>query len=113
MQIHPHAQTRFELTIDGADATLVESDATGSRTYRGSARNDAGARRLHLEMAGVQPLELRCAPQAMTIDGAHVDALRCGEAIQPAAGDDDDDALVFGAPPGISYTHREGFHLVH
>src|SRR5438045_4028492 len=72
VQVHPHGETRFELTIDGAGATLVESDAAGSRTYRGSAREEVGARMLHLEMAGVQPLELRCARLAMTIDGTHV-----------------------------------------
>ena len=86
---------------------------------------------LDLESPGVQPLHLRCMSQQLPVAAAGarrvpagtggecgsdkgrwepsaltaVDALVCGEAIQPAAGDDhdDDDRLVFGRTPGIEW----------
>ena len=138
-------RTTFDLTIHGADATLVETDEVGpastvgtsdtiawtpkaSRVYRGSAVRDHGAWMLDLTSAGVQPIALRCDDKPVEVAPAgarrvktpgytsecgdrgvwdppatlHVPALRCGEAIQPAVDTgDDDDFLVFGAPPGI------------
>jgi len=102
-----------------------------ARTYTGTRRREGGAMMLDLESPGVQPLHLRCMTEQLQVAAAGarrvpagtggecgsdkgvwepsaltaVDALVCGEAIQPAAGDDhdDDDRLVFGRTPGIEW----------
>jgi hypothetical protein len=105
-------------------------EVRSARTYTGMRRREAGAMMLDLESPGVQPLHLRCTTEQLQVAAAGarrvpsgqggecgsdkgrwepaalvaVEALVCGEAIQPAAGDhDDDDRLVFGRTPGIEW----------
>ena len=101
-----------------------------TRTYHGAASEAGGVWLLALDSPGVQSLALRCAHTTIAVvragairvktpgyasecgdrgvwepaETVKVDVLRCGEAMQPAdegAGDDDDDALMFAAPPGV------------
>lgn len=121
VETHDHAKGSFTLAT-------VEHDAawrvTGTLTYRGTRRDVPGAIELDLAAAGVQPLHLRCSYQALQVAGegarplveagtcgdrglaepsqlVGADALVCGEATQPAGGDDDDDRLIFAAGRGL------------
>lgn len=101
------------------------------RTYRGTATVMSGALDLALASDGVQPLQLHCTPRSVVaaapgalrvssstaVDHAcgdrgawdppattHVQALVCDSGVADADEEDDDDRLVFAAPPGLEYT---------
>jgi hypothetical protein len=113
-----YERAKGPLTIVTADRSAQWTPAHAA-TYRGTRREVAGAIELDLAAPDVQPLHLRCAAKTVQVAAAGAQlacsnngafdppdltptrALICGEAMQPAAGEDDDDRLVFGPPPGI------------
>jgi hypothetical protein len=109
---HHATRTTFTLVIDGARTTLAETEETSdtgatwqpraTHTYRGTARVDANATVLELEAAGIQPLHLRCVQTMVKLYKRVEPVLACGESMQPATDDpDDDDRLLFGDGAGL------------
>ena len=104
-------ETADVATLEAADRTTAWTPRA-TRTYRGRARVEGDATVLDLDTEGAQPLHLRCVGadvDVLTAGGlrtgdstsvhvpvARMHVLACGEAMQPAAADpDDDERLLF------------------